>query len=57
MDGYLSKKPKNFVDDPGKLYRQERRATQDKEIVDPKAETNHASYSKIYYKHTRRRIR
>jgi hypothetical protein len=26
------------VDDPRKFYRQERRATQDKEIVDPKAE-------------------
>jgi hypothetical protein len=28
MVGYLSKKPKlSFVDDPGKLYRQRRRAT------------------------------
>jgi hypothetical protein len=30
MVGYLSKKPKLFVDDPGKLYRQRRRATQAK---------------------------
>jgi hypothetical protein len=31
MVGYLSKKPKlSFVDDPGKLYRQRRRATQAK---------------------------
>jgi hypothetical protein len=33
MVGYLSKKPKlSFVDDPGKLYRQRRRATQAKEL-------------------------
>jgi hypothetical protein len=41
MVGYLSKKPKlSFVDDPGKLYRQRRRATQAKglETLDPKAE-------------------
>jgi hypothetical protein len=41
MVGYLSKKPKlSFVDDPGKLYRQRRRATQDKELetLDPKTE-------------------
>jgi hypothetical protein len=31
MVGYLSKKPKlSFVDDPGKLYRQRRHATQAK---------------------------
>jgi hypothetical protein len=41
MVGYLSKKPKPFfVDDPGKLYRQRRRATQAKglETLDSKAE-------------------
>jgi hypothetical protein len=39
MVGYLSKKPKlSFVDDPGKLYRQSRRATQAKglETLDQK---------------------
>jgi hypothetical protein len=41
MIGYLSKKPKlSFVDGPGKLYRQRRRATQGKwlETLDSKAE-------------------
>jgi hypothetical protein len=41
MVGYLSKKPKlSFVDDPGKLYMQRRRATQAKglETLDSKAE-------------------
>jgi hypothetical protein len=41
MVGYLSKKPKlSFVDDPGKLYRQRRCATQAKglETLDSKAE-------------------
>jgi hypothetical protein len=41
MVGYLSKKPKlSSVDDPGKLYRQRRRATQAKglETLDSKAE-------------------
>jgi hypothetical protein len=41
MVGYLSKKPKlSFVDDPGKLYRQRRRATQAKwlETLDRKVE-------------------
>jgi hypothetical protein len=40
MVGYLSKKPKlSFVEDPGKLYRQRRRARQAKglETLDPKA--------------------
>jgi hypothetical protein len=40
MIGYLSKKPKlSFVDDPGKLYRQRRQATQAKglETLDSKA--------------------
>ena len=40
MDGHLSNKPKNFVDDPEKLYRQRRREAQAKklELVDPKDE-------------------
>jgi hypothetical protein len=40
MVGYLSNKPKlSFLDDPGKLYRQRRRATQAKEFetLDSKA--------------------
>jgi hypothetical protein len=47
MDGYLSKKPKTFVDDPGKLYRQRRRATQAKglETLDPKVEADGLSES------------
>jgi hypothetical protein len=32
MDGYLSNKPKNFVDDPEKRYRQMRRAAQAKKF-------------------------
>jgi hypothetical protein len=48
MVGYLSKKLKHcFVDDPGKLYRQRRRATQAKglETVDPKAKVEGPSKS------------
>jgi hypothetical protein len=48
MVGYLSKKPKlSFVDDPEKLYRQMRRATQAKglETLDPKAEVEGPSES------------
>jgi hypothetical protein len=48
MVGYLSKKPKlSFVDDPGKLYRQRRRATQAKglETLDPKAKVEGPSES------------
>jgi hypothetical protein len=48
MVGYLSKKPKLcFVDDPGKLYRQRRCATQAKglETLDPKAEVEGLSES------------
>jgi hypothetical protein len=39
MDGYLSNKPENFVDDPEKLYRLRRREAQAKklEFADPKA--------------------
>jgi hypothetical protein len=45
---YLSKKPKlSFVDDPGKLYRQRRYATQAKglETLDPKAKVEGPSES------------
>jgi hypothetical protein len=48
MVGYLYKKPKlSFVDDPGKLYRQRRRATQAKglETLDPKAKVEGPSKS------------
>jgi hypothetical protein len=48
MVGYLSKKPKLFfVDDPGKLYRQRRRATQAKGLktLDSKAEVEGPSES------------
>jgi hypothetical protein len=48
MVGYLSKKPKlSFMDDPGKLYRQRRRATQAKglETLDSKAEVEGPSES------------
>jgi hypothetical protein len=48
MAGYLSKKPKlSFVDDPGKLYRQRRRATQAKglETLDRKFEVEGLSKS------------
>jgi hypothetical protein len=48
MVGYLSKKPKlSFVDDPGKLYRQRRRATQAKglETLDSKAKIEGPSKS------------
>jgi hypothetical protein len=48
MVGYLSKKPKLFfVDDPGKLYRQRRHATQAKglETLDPKPKVEGPSES------------
>jgi hypothetical protein len=48
MVGYLSKKPKpSFVDDPGKLYRQWRHATQAKglETLDSKAKVEGPSKS------------
>jgi hypothetical protein len=48
MVGYLSKKPKlSFVDDPGKLYKQTRRATQAKglETLDRKVEVEGPSKS------------
>jgi hypothetical protein len=48
MVGYLSKKPKfSFVDDPGKLYRQRRPATQAKrlETLDQKVEVEGPSKS------------
>jgi hypothetical protein len=45
MDGYLSNKPDNFVDDPKKLYRLRRREAQGKklEFADPKAEAERSS--------------
>jgi hypothetical protein len=48
MDGYLSNKPDNFVDDPEKLYRLRRREAQAKklEFVDPKVEAEGSSESK-----------
>jgi hypothetical protein len=41
MDGYLSNKPDNFVDEPEKLYRLRRHEVQAKklEFADPKAES------------------
>jgi hypothetical protein len=47
MDGYLSNKPKNFVDDPEKLYRLRRREAQTKmlEHANPKAEAKRSSES------------
>ena len=40
MDGSLSNKPKNFVDDPEKRYRERRREARSRklELVDPKDE-------------------
>jgi hypothetical protein len=34
MDGYLSNKPDNFMDDPEKLYRQRRREAQQAKKLD-----------------------
>ena len=47
MDGSLSNKPKNFVDDPEKIYRQRRREARSKkpELVDPKVEADDSSSS------------
>jgi hypothetical protein len=48
MDGYVSKKPNNFVDDPEKLYRLRRReAHQAKKLdfVDSKSEDEGSSKS------------
>jgi hypothetical protein len=47
MDGYLSSKPYNFVDDPEKLYRLRRREAQAKKLdfVDSKAEDEGSSES------------
>jgi hypothetical protein len=47
MDGYLSNKPKTFVDDLEKNYRQRRHTTQAKklEVVDPKVEAEGSSES------------
>jgi hypothetical protein len=47
MDGYLSNKTDNFVDDPEKLYKLRRREAQTKmlESADPKAEVKRSSES------------
>jgi hypothetical protein len=47
MDGYLSNKPDNFVDDPEKLYWLRRCEAQAKklEFADPKVETKRSSES------------
>jgi hypothetical protein len=48
MDGYLSNKPNNFVDDPEKLYRLRRHETQQAkklDFVDSKAEDEGSSES------------
>jgi hypothetical protein len=47
MDGYLSNKPENFMDDPEKLYRLRRREAQAKrlEFAYPKAEAEGSSES------------
>ena len=47
MDGSLSNKPKNFVDDPEKIYRQRRREARSRkpELVDPKVEADDSSSS------------
>jgi hypothetical protein len=47
MDGYLSNKPDNFVDDPEKLYRLRRREAQAKKLdfVDSKTEDEGSSES------------
>ena len=47
MDGILSNKPKNFVDDPEKIYRQTRREARSRklELVDPKVEADGSSSS------------
>ena len=47
MDGSLSNKPENFVDDPEKLYKQMRREARSRklELVDPKEEADGSSSS------------
>ena len=47
MDGSLSNKPQNFVDDPEKLYRQRRREARSSklELVDLKGEADGSSFS------------
>src|SRR6185312_5533710 len=47
MDGSLSNKPENFVDNPEKLYKQRRREAQSRklELVDPKVEADDSSSS------------
>src|SRR6185369_6504573 len=47
MDGSLSNKPKNFVDDPEQIYRQRRQEARSRklELVDPKEEVAGSSSS------------
>ena len=47
MDGSLSNKPENFVDDPEKIYRQRGREARSRklELVDPKEEVAGSSSS------------
>jgi len=47
MDGSLSNKPENFVNDPEKIYRQRRREARSRkpELVDPKVEADGSSSS------------
>ena len=47
MDGSLSNKPENFVDDPEKIYRQRRREARSRkpELVDPEVEADDSSSS------------
>ena len=47
MDGSLSNKPENFVDDPEKIYRQRRREARSRkpELVDSKVEADGSSSS------------
>ena len=47
MDGSLSNKPKNFVNDPEKIYKQRRREARSRkpELVDPKVEADDSSSS------------
>jgi hypothetical protein len=58
MDGYLSKKPDNFLDDPEKLYRLRRREAQQAkklDFVDSKSE-DRWNLRRIYHLEVLRRI-
>jgi hypothetical protein len=52
MDGYLSNKPYNFVDDPEKFYRLRRREAQQAkklDFVDSKSEDDHWNLRRIHH--------